>query len=100
MVALSLTKAEYMALTLIVKEATWLRLLLIEVGLLNKYGQYTEIMVTKSVGTEQIKDDAAGQEGEVSSKTFTSIITLVAAPANLSISLPLKDDNQGSIVLI
>lgn len=34
-VALSLTEAEYIALTLAAKEATWLRLLLTELGLLD-----------------------------------------------------------------
>ncbi len=98
-VALSSTEAEYMALTLTAKEATWLRLLLTEVGLLDKDGQYAEIKVTKSIRTEQIRDDVAGQEEEVpSSRTLTSIAALTT-PANPSTSLPLKGNNQGSIAL-
>lgn len=42
-VALLSTEAEYMALIVVAKEATWLRLLLIEAGLLDKDGQYAEI---------------------------------------------------------
>lgn len=64
-VALSSTEAEYVALTLAAKEATWMRLLLTEVGLLDEKGQYAEIKVAQgSKGAEQIKADAAGQEGE------------------------------------
>ncbi len=44
-VALSSTKAEYVTLTFAAKEATWMRLLLTEIGLLDKEGQYTEIKV-------------------------------------------------------
>lgn len=98
-VAFSLTKAEYVVLTLIAKETTWLRLLLIEIGLLNKDGQYAEIKVAKSTRTEQIKDNTLGQEEKVSSRILTSI-AILAAPANLSTSLSLKDDNQGSIALV
>lgn len=36
MVALSTIKAEYVTLTLVVKKATWMKLLLIEIGLLDK----------------------------------------------------------------
>lgn len=75
-----------------------MRLLLIEIGLLDKNGQYAEIKVTKNRGIEQIKDDAIGQEGEVLSKTLTSSTTL-AASANLSTLLSLNGDNQGSIAL-
>ena len=59
-VTLSSTEAEYVALTLAAKEATWLRLLLTEIGLLDKDGQYAVIKVTQSTGTEQIKADAVG----------------------------------------
>ncbi len=98
-VALSSTEAEYVALTLAAKEATWLRLLLTEVGLLDKDGQYAKIKVTKSTGTKQIRDDAVGQEGEVpSSRTLTSI-TALTTPTNPFTSLLLKGDNQGSIAL-
>lgn len=63
-VALSSTEAEYVALTFAAKEATWLRLLLIDIGLLDEEGQYAEIKVTQgSIGAEQIQADAAGQMG-------------------------------------
>ncbi len=92
-VALSSTEAKYVALTLITKEVTWLRLLLIEVGLLDKDGQYAKIKVTKNTRTKQIRDNAAGQEGEVpSSRTLTSIAALTAL-ANPSTLLPLKGNN-------
>lgn len=113
-VALSSTKAEYVALTLAATEATWMRLLLTEIGLLDKQGQYAEIKVLQgSKGTEQIKADAIGQEGEVSSSPLAN--TAAPAPNNenpLSPSsptpqqansnptqMPLKGDNQGSIAL-
>lgn len=84
------------------KEATWLRLLLIEIGLLDEEGQYAEIKVTHgSIGPEQIKADAAGQEGGVHSMTLTSNAAPAPLPSltsnNSSASLSLKGDNQGSI---
>ena len=53
-VALSSTEAEYVALTLAAKEATWLRLLLTKIGLLDEDGQYAVIKVAQSTGTKQI----------------------------------------------
>ncbi len=44
-VILSLTEAEYVALTLAAKKTTWMRLLLTKIGLLDKEGQYAEIKV-------------------------------------------------------
>ena len=44
-VALSSTEAEYIALTLAAKEATWLRLLLTELGILEANDQHAEINV-------------------------------------------------------
>lgn len=75
-----------------------MKLLLIKVGLLDKDGQYTEIKVTKSVKTKQIKNNTIGQEKEISSRTLTSIATL-ATLANLSNLLFLKNDNQRSVAL-
>lgn len=95
---LLLTEAEYVALTFAAKKTTWLKLLLIEVGLLDKNGQYAKIKVTKSAEKEQIKNDAIGQEAEVPSRSLTSSSTL-AAPVNPSTSLFLKIDNEGSIPL-
>lgn len=56
-------------------------------------------MISKSIKTKQIKDNAARLEGEIPSRTLTSIATLVAAIANIFTLLSLKDDNQGSIAL-
>lgn len=44
-VALSSTEAEYIALGLAAREATWLRLLLMELGLLTPSEQFAEIHV-------------------------------------------------------
>lgn len=52
-VALSSTEAEYVALTFAANEATWLRLLLIEIGLLDEEGQYAEIKVTQGSRANQ-----------------------------------------------
>lgn len=46
MVALSLIETEYVALTFVAKVATWIRLLLTKVALLDEKGQYTKIKVT------------------------------------------------------
>lgn len=86
-------EVEYMVLTLTIKEATWLKLLLTEIDFLNKNGLYAEIKMTKTTRIKQIKDDATGQEKKVSSsRTLTSIAALKAL-ANLSTSLLLKGDN-------
>ncbi len=42
---LLLIEVKYVALTLAAKEAIWMRLLLIEIGLLDKKGQYVKIKV-------------------------------------------------------
>lgn len=53
MVALSSIETKYVVITITAKEATWIRLLFIEINLLNKKGQYTEIKVLKdSKGVE------------------------------------------------
>lgn len=44
-VALLLTKAKYIALTITTKNVTWLRLLLTKIGLLDRNGQYAKIKV-------------------------------------------------------
>lgn len=45
-VALSFTEAKYITLTLAAKEATWLRLLLTELGLLHPEQQHAEIKIS------------------------------------------------------
>ncbi len=124
-VALSSTQAECVALSFATKETTWMRLLLTEVGLLDKEGQYAVIKVIQvSKGTEQIKADNSWQEGEALSSPLTSnaalasnddlflsptlLSSLSQASNNLGNSslasndltpLSLKGDNQGSITL-
>ena len=124
-VALSSTEAEYLALTLAAKVATWMRLLLTEVGLLDEEGQYAEIKVIQgSKETEQIKADPERQEEEVPSSPLISNATqapkddLLLSPTPLSsfsqasnslsnsslasndlTPLSLKGDNQKSIAL-
>lgn len=46
-------------MTLAAKEATWMRLLLTEIGILDKDNQYAIIKVVRSPETEQIKVDVA-----------------------------------------
>lgn len=86
-VALSSTEAEYIALTLAVKEATWLRLLLTELGLLQPDQQHGLIKVSEhNTCAQAIQSPDIARGGENESRTSTIII-------------PLKGDNQGSIAL-
>lgn len=58
--ALLSTEAEYVVLTLATKKVTWIRLLLTEIGLLDKEGQYVEIKILQgSKKIEQIKANIA-----------------------------------------
>lgn len=56
-VALSSTEAEYMTLTLAVKEATWLRLLMTELGMMTAQQESPKINVLKREGTIALKGD-------------------------------------------
>ena len=57
-VALSSTEAEYIAITLAAKEATWLRLFLTELGLLEANQPYAEIKVSsKNLCMQAINGD-------------------------------------------
>ena len=107
-VALLLTGAKYVALTLVAKEVTWLRLLLTKLGLLKASNQYAKIKVIQgNTGTEQILTNIKGQEKEAipstapHSKTEKALMIEEALPFETitNISLLLKGDNQGSIVL-
>lgn len=84
--ALSSTEAEYIALTLAAKEATWLRSLLTEFGLLQPNNQHALIKISEqntcAQAIHQDLDTACGG-GRVSPP---------------SITIPLKGDNQGSIL--
>ncbi len=76
-----------------------MRLLLIEIGLLDKNGQYAMIKVAETPGTKQIKADVAGQEGEIVNTLSSTapLITNIVSTAPTSMSL--KGDNQWSIAL-
>ncbi len=91
-VALSSTEAEYIALTLAAKEATWLRLLLTELGLLQPGQQHALIKVSQNNtcvhAIQQDLDDERGGKNE-----------LAGSSDGTTIVIPLKGDNQGSIVL-
>lgn len=80
--ALSSTKAEYIALTLAAKEATWLILLLTKLGLLEADDQHAEINVRyENTGVKALKED------------------LVQPPPSHNNAINMKGDNQGSIAL-
>ncbi len=80
--ALSSTKAEYIALTLAAKEATWLRLLLTELGLLQSDQQHALIKVSEHhTSANAIEND------------------LDIACGGGEIVIPLKSDDQRSIAL-
>lgn len=62
-VALSSTEAEYIALTLAAKEATWLRLLLTELGLLEPDQQHVQINISnKNTCVQAINNDLERME--------------------------------------
>lgn len=91
-VALSSTEAEYIALTLAAKEATWLRLLT-ELGLLQPDQQHALIKVSEhNTSVQAIQDDLVIARG---GDEMTKEGKGPAAP----IVIPLKGDNQGSIAL-
>ena len=91
-VALSSTEAEYIVLTLAAKEATWLRLLLTELGLLQPGQQHALIKVSQNNtcvhAIQQDLDDERGGKNE-----------LAGSSDGTTIVIPLKGDNRGSIVL-
>ena len=87
-VALLSTEAEYIALTLAAKEATWLRLFLTELGLLEASDQHAEINVKQeNTGVQALKEDIAHTLTEPNSVKPSS------KPINM------RGDNQGSIAL-
>ncbi len=80
--ALSSIEAKYIALTLAAKEATWLRLLLTELELLQPDQKHALIKVS-----------------EHNTSTYTIENDLDIACGGREIVIPLKGDNQGSITL-
>lgn len=97
-IALTFTEAEYIALTLAAKEATWLRLLLTELGLLQPDHQHALIKVSKqNTCVHAIHQDLDVERGGRSELTKASE---AAAPGlTTPIVIPLKGYNQGSIAL-
>lgn len=86
-VALSSTEAEYIALTLAAKEATWLRLLLTELGLLQPDQIHALIKVSEhNTSAHAIQNNLDKNDLEI-------------ACGGGEIVIPLKGDNQGSIAL-
>lgn len=84
-VTLSSTKIEYIALTLAAKEATWLYLLLTELGLLQPDKQYALIKVSQNnTCIQNIHEnlDIANERKETNVRVGKMII-------------PLKGNNQG-----
>lgn len=90
-VALPSTEAEYIALTLAAKEATWLRFLLTELGLLQPDQQHALIKVSQNnTSVQSIHQDLGDERGggnELAERSESEIV------------VPLKGDNQGSIAL-
>lgn len=100
-VALSSTEAEYIALTLAAKEATWLRLLLTELGLVQPDQQHALIKVSQNNTSvhaihRDLHDERGGEDelSELAEKNEPAKI-----PKVTEIVVPLKGDNQGSIAL-
>lgn len=86
-VALSSTETKYIAPTLAAKEATWLRLLLTKLGLLQVGQQHALIKVSdRNTCVKAIQDRLDNACGANSVEESSMII-------------PLKGDNQGSIAL-
>lgn len=92
-VALSSTEAKYIALTLAAKEATWLRLLLTELGLLQPNQQHALIKVSEhNTSVHAIQEDLAlerRREGKLTE----------GEKQTPQIVIQLKGNNQGSIAL-
>lgn len=91
-VALSSTKAKYIALTLAAKEITWLQLLLTKLGLLQPNQQHALIKVLQDNTYvhplyQDLDDERKGEN------------KLARIPEATPIVIPLKSDNQGSIAL-
>lgn len=92
-VALSSTKVEYIALTLAAKEATWLRLLLTELGLLQSDQQHALIKVSEhNTCAQAIQGPDIARGGGDESRSS-------ASEPETPIVIPLKGDNQGPIAL-
>lgn len=110
-VTLSSTEAEYVTLSLAAREATWLRLLLTELGLLQPDQQFAEIRLHESnkcvnailpPAKEYQRPDNGGEiahEQKGSPHTGAAIPDLPDTIQSSSTPITLKGDNQSSIAL-
>ena len=105
-VALSSTEAEYVALSLAAREATWLRLLLTELGLLQPDQQFAEIRAHESnkcvdaISRPDIqyeRPDSGGDIAQQQKRAEISDLSDTVQPPPVPITL--KGDNQSSIAL-
>ena len=111
-VALSSTEGEYVALSLAVREAIWLRLLLTELGLLTLSDQFAEIHIHKhnkcaeaillAPIPDQVQPLLTDQIQPVSTDEIQPFLTdqIQPLPTNQNLSsIEIKGDNQSSIAL-
>ncbi len=99
-VALSSTEAEYIALTLAAKEATWLRPLLTELGLLQPNQQHALIRVSQNnTSVQSINRDLRDERGGGDEDELVRKIEQAETSKETEIVVPLKGDNQGSVAL-
>lgn len=109
-------KREYVTLTFLIKEATWIKLLLIKIDLINKKSQYTKIKVLQRIQkVKQIKAKVIREKKKRSLKRYFWTSNVIASNKNcffliLLFSLLLssnilttlilsKNNNQGLITL-
>lgn len=88
-----MTKAKYIALTLVAKEVTWLFLLFTELGLLQPNQQHALVKVFKNNNSAHAihQDWEFKQGGEYESESRGNKHPII---------IPLKGNNQGSIALV
>ncbi len=109
-VALSSTEAKYITLTLAAKEATWLRLLLTELGFLQPNNQHakTNVVERNSSASVLLEDDTVRERereqeqprSEPRSISISNKATSEGRRSNLiANTIPLRGDNQGFIAL-
>ncbi len=105
-VALSSTEAEYVALSLAVREAIWLRLLLTKLGLLQPDQQFAEIRVHESnqcvnaILPPDEQYERPDNEGDIAHEQKGVVIPdLSDTIRSSSTPITLKGDNQSSIAL-
>lgn len=93
-IALSSTEAEYIALIFAAKEVTWLRILLMELVLLQPNDQHDLIKILEqNTSAQAIQADLSiEREGVASEKDSKH-------GEESNIFIPLKNNNQGSIAL-